>query len=175
MSFKALAWAFAQDDLRNPEKSVLIALAYRDNRDEPHGCFPSLARVAKDCGLDRSTVVRCLQVLISQGKIHRKARTDAQGDKATSVYSFPLVWGVGANNAYLGASNTYPGADKAEGRCTQHRGVGANCTIEPKDLTVIEAKDECLRRKLEIREKRKRLDEELRARRFGMGGSKGAP
>jgi hypothetical protein len=124
LSFKALAWAFDQE-LKTPEKSVLIALAYRDNHDEPHGCFPSLARVAKDCGLDRSTVVRCIKSLIFKGLVARKSRRDPKGDKATSFYTLPPVW--------VGAHSTY-------GRCCLHLGVGAHSTIEPKELTVREPK-----------------------------------
>ena len=131
MSFKALDWAISQD-LRNPLKAVLILLAYRDNHDEPHGCFPSVARVAADCGLNRATVVRCLKTLVESGLVNRQSRRDPHGDKTTSYYTFPHVW--------VGADSTYLGAHSAGGGRTQHLPVGAHSTIEPAVVTGTEPK-----------------------------------
>jgi helix-turn-helix protein len=97
LSFKALAWAFEQG-IKNPEKAVLIALAYRDNHDYPHGCFPSLARMAEDCGLHSSTVVRCLDELQNLGLVKRTRRRDEKGDAASTFYTLPMVWGVIAHS-----------------------------------------------------------------------------
>lgn len=139
MSFKALAWAFDQE-LPNPQKAVLVALAYRDNHDEPHGCFPSLARVAQDCGLSRSTVVRCVRTLVSIGLVHRAPRRDPHGDQTTSWYTFPEVWGVVSHSTYPGSHSAYPGAHSTYGGVTQHLGVVSHSTTEPKALTGTERK-----------------------------------
>ena len=124
MSFEALAWAFRQDDLTNPTKSVLIVLAYRDNHDEPHGCFPSLARIAKDIGVHPSTVVRCLDFLEDLGLVKRTRRSDEKGDPTSTFYQLPRVWGVIADS-----NNPY---------CRPQQGVIAHRNTKVKSLTEIE-------------------------------------
>jgi predicted transcriptional regulator len=113
VSFEALAWAFRQD-VKNPDKAVLIALAYRDNHDAPHGCFPSLETVAHDCGVTRRTVINCLKSLIAAKLIKREVRSNDSGLHYTSYYSFPEVW-VGnvvhrvVNDVHHVVNNSYPG------------------------------------------------------------------
>jgi hypothetical protein len=92
MSFKAQAWAIEQQDVAGLEKFVLIMLAYRDSHDEPHGCYPSIERIALDCGIGRSTVIEHLNSLEEKGKIKRTRRTDSQGGNTSNFYEFP-VWG----------------------------------------------------------------------------------
>lgn len=89
MSREAQLWAINQP-LRNPVKVVLFVLAYRDGRNYPHGCYPSLNRIAFDCGLSRTTVVQCLKELVAQGIIERTPTYKA-GRQTTSWYTFPLV------------------------------------------------------------------------------------
>jgi len=91
MSFEALAWAIKQD-LKAPDKSVLLMLAYRDNADPPHGCYPSLKKIAFDCGLARSTVQGCLERLSALGLVSRQSRFDAKGDATSNWYSLPEVY-----------------------------------------------------------------------------------
>lgn len=92
LSFKAQQWALEQDDVRFPDKFVLFMLAYRDNHDEPHGCYPSLNRMAKDCGLSRRTVIRSIKRLVKSGKVKSERRHKVNGDPSSNYYSFPTVW-----------------------------------------------------------------------------------
>jgi DNA-binding transcriptional MocR family regulator len=155
LSFKALAWAFDQD-VRNPEKSVLIALAYRDNHDEPHGCWPSIPRIAKDCGISQRTVQRSLYSLESLGLIHRRGRSHK-----STFYFMPLAWVVSESH--------HPGV-------TQSPPLVSVRHPEPKVLTVRERKpraqprsarnyfDEEIeqRRRLEAKTKREQKEDEVR-------------
>jgi hypothetical protein len=144
LSFKALAWAFDQD-LRNPDKCVLTALAYRDNHDEPHGCYPSIPRIARDCGISERTVQRCLIDLESLGLIKRVLRPHR-----STFYFMPLAWVVSDSH---------------------HRGVRQPPPLvsqthpEPKDLTVIQRKPRAQSRSAKNRfddeiEKRRRIEEQ---------------
>jgi hypothetical protein len=56
MSFKAMAWASKQKVGKSPSKFILLMLADRANDDGY--CWPSLDRIADDCEMSRSTVVR---------------------------------------------------------------------------------------------------------------------
>lgn len=125
MSFKALAWAFDQE-LNNPEKSVLIALAYRDNHDEPHGCYPSIPRIAKDCGISERTVQRSIAFLESKKlvRLHRR-------DNRSTFYSMPSAWVVSHSH--------HPGV-------TQSPPLVSHSHPEPKDLTINKNKEhQCLK------------------------------
>jgi DNA-binding transcriptional MocR family regulator len=132
MSFKALAWALGQG-VKNPDKAVLIVLAYRDNHDEPHGCYPSLVRMAEDCGLDKSTIVRCLERLEASGKIARKARVDENGRQTSNYYSFPEVYSVAVGNRPVAQGNS-------PSRSVQQSPVAVGNT-NVKDLTENEKKE----------------------------------
>lgn len=139
LSFKALAWAFDQD-LRNPDKCVLIALAYRDSHDEPHGCFPSIPRIARDCGISERTVQRCLINLESLGLIKRHLRSHR-----STFYFMPLAWVVSDGHR--------PGVKQPPTLASQRH-------PEPKDLTVIER-----RPRAQSRSARNRVDDEIEKRR----------
>ena len=93
LSFKAQQWALEQEDVKGLDKWVLFILAYRDSHDEPHGCFPSFNRMAKDCGLSRATIMRCVARLISSKKISRIVRRKKAGHPDSNYYHFPQVWG----------------------------------------------------------------------------------
>jgi hypothetical protein len=92
LSFKAQQWALEQDDVKGLDKWILFILAYRDNPDEPHGCFPSINRMALDCGMNRRTVIRIIQRLEEAGKIKSETRRKVNGDRSSNYYSFPQVW-----------------------------------------------------------------------------------
>lgn len=93
MSFKALTWALEQTDVEGLEKFVLFMVAYRDNHDSPHGCFPSLERIAKDCGIARSTAAQHITSLEEKNKIKKTNRFDDKGNQLTNYYELPSVWG----------------------------------------------------------------------------------
>jgi len=159
LSFKALAWAFDQE-LKNPEKTVLIALAYRDNHDDPHGCFPSIPRIAKDCGISERTAQRCLRNLEEAGVIRSQKR-----HYRSTFYSIPAVWVVSDSHPLV--SHSHPLVSHSH-----HPGVSPSPPLvshshpEPKDLTVIEPKTS---RKLEIRRKRQELERQDFLRRYARG------
>jgi hypothetical protein len=94
VSFKAIQWALEQEDVFGLEKSVLIILAFRDAHDEPHGCFPSLNRMASDCGINRSTVIRLIKRLVEKGKVKSDPRRRPTGESSSNYYTFPQVWAV---------------------------------------------------------------------------------
>lgn len=125
LSFKALSWAIEQSDVSGNDKYVLILLAYRDNGNEPHGCFPSLRRLSKDCGIDKATVLRALRSLILKGKITASKRRKPNGDAASTLYSFPHVWVV---------------APCDHGGSVVRTMGGSATRTESKDLTVIKRK-----------------------------------
>lgn len=74
MSFKARKWADQQPGLKPATKVVLVALCDRHN--PQYGCFPSQERLAKDCGISRSTLNRCLKALEAKGLIRREPQKD---------------------------------------------------------------------------------------------------
>ena len=104
MSFKALDWAIDQgNDLTSAEKFVLVVLAYRDNHDEPHGCYPSLKRLAKDCNLSRRTAVRAIRSLERKNKISIRR----SGKHGSNHYQITGVWG--GDTMTLGSDTMSPG------------------------------------------------------------------
>jgi Helix-turn-helix domain len=139
MSFKALAWAFEQQ-IGNPQKTVLIALAYRDNHDDPHGCFPSIPRIALDCGLSERTVQRCLLWLEELKFIKRRSRPHT-----STFYYMPLAWVV--------SDSHHPGGP-------QSPPLVSDSHPEPKVLTVIERKP-----RAQTRSARNRFDEMMEQKR----------
>lgn len=62
MSRAATDWAWSVQGVSSSEKLTLLALA--DRADEEHQCFPSIARLAADTGLNRKTVMASIQRLI---------------------------------------------------------------------------------------------------------------
>lgn len=130
MSFKSMQWVLDQEDVHGSEKFVLFVLAFRDNHDEPHGCWPSFNRMAQDCGIDRSTVIRSLRHLESLGKIKSEKRRDTKGGQSTNYYSFPLVWVVAKSHHLV--------APRHRGSGIQHKRVVAPRHPNLKELTVME-------------------------------------
>jgi hypothetical protein len=92
MSFAAMQWALEQKGLRALDKWVLFMLAYRDNPEPPHGCFPSIARIADDCGTSRPSVKRAIKRLAQQGKLTITHRSSEASGLTSSFYSLPGVF-----------------------------------------------------------------------------------
>jgi DNA-binding Lrp family transcriptional regulator len=67
LSIQAVSWAFNQDIAQSSEKFVLIALC--NYADTLGICYPSIARLAFDTGLDRKTVMDRIASLESNGII----------------------------------------------------------------------------------------------------------
>jgi len=118
------AWLFTQwrrQDLSGRAKIVLFALSERSN--ENLTCFPSIARIEKDCALSRRTVVRALKELVDAGLIKRRPRRTRSGDRDSTVYTLLIPEGgraaadptsdtglpeVGPQNAPTGRIHGYP-------------------------------------------------------------------
>lgn len=70
------------------QKLVLLVLANRHNSDTGR-CDPSLARLAKDCGLGRTTTLRALDLLGVRGLVGR-TRRKAEGVFASTAYTLQM-------------------------------------------------------------------------------------
>lgn len=71
MSLDATTWAWKQR-LKSTEKLVLLSMA--DRAGEDHKCYPSIARLAHDTGLNRKTVTSVLKRLRDAGVIVKTGR-----------------------------------------------------------------------------------------------------
>ncbi len=69
MSLDATRWAWEQK-VKGTQKLVLLSLA--DRADEKHCCYPSISRITNDTGLNRKTVMNCINVLENSGLIKTK-------------------------------------------------------------------------------------------------------
>ena len=98
MSFKAMQWVLEQEDVKFPDRFVLFILAYRDNHDDPHGCYPSFNRMAKDTGLSRREIIYSIQRLVKSGKLKSESRKKTDGTDSSNYYTFPQVWNVVENS-----------------------------------------------------------------------------
>lgn len=95
MSWQALTWACNQE-LPTAEKMVLIMLSNRCNADTGR-CDPSHKRLAKDCGMSRSTLKRHLSKLEEKGFLIIHSRS-VQGVSLPNQYTINL--GAGSNEIF---------------------------------------------------------------------------
>ncbi len=91
MSFVALRWALAQNDVPAAAFRVLVHLANR--HDPENGCFPSHECLARDAGCSASTVNDQLRQLEAAGKIRRIRRKSRSGHRLTTRYVFAFELG----------------------------------------------------------------------------------
>lgn len=104
MSLEATRWAWDQECPTPASKLTLLALANRCGRDGT--CYPSLACVARDTGLARSTVADALNRLERAGLI---ARQRGRTGRATTYRLASPGAGLGSPRIGLGS----PGAGLA--------------------------------------------------------------
>lgn len=97
MSLDASTWAWRQR-LKSSEKLVLLAMA--DRAGEDHKCYPSIARIAFDTGLNRKTVTAVLGRLRESGMIKKTGRMVGHN---FSVPEYQLVGVVGREEMALQA------------------------------------------------------------------------
>ena len=83
MSFLCMAWASTQKTGSSTKKLLLLMLADRAN--ESGLCYPSQQRLADDCEMSRSTVVRNIKELEIAGFLIIKHRTK-DGVKLPNYY-----------------------------------------------------------------------------------------
>lgn len=67
MSRAATDWAWSQSIKPATHKLILLSMA--DRADEYHCCYPSIARLEKDTGLDRKTIQKGVAAMIKNGLI----------------------------------------------------------------------------------------------------------
>ena len=87
MSISALNWAFEQD-LPHAEKSVLVALAHRADKDGY--CYPGQKAIAAMTGASESTVRRAINHSMRQGTYRVRIdveRTDLEPVQGTTYRS----------------------------------------------------------------------------------------
>src|SRR5690625_193457 len=87
MSISALNWAF-ELDLPHAEKSVLVALAHRADKDGY--CYPGIEMIATMTGASRRTVIRAIQGLDEKNLITRERRHRSNGSRTSTSYTLNL-------------------------------------------------------------------------------------
>ena len=93
MSVQAIGWALSQNAKPAAAKLLLIAIAnYADERNQ---CWPSKARLARDCSSDKSTICRYLRQLETAGLVHVRERV-MQGAHVTSMLTLLIEEGSGS-------------------------------------------------------------------------------
>lgn len=90
MGVKALNWAYSQQ-IKNPAKAVLCALAYRENG-KTGQCNPSISRIAQDTGLGKTAVKSAIRALSEIGAI------EVVSGSRTSSNSYILGIGAGGGS-----------------------------------------------------------------------------
>lgn len=128
MSFEAMAWAVRQE-LPCQQKIVLVMLADRVNKDTGL-CCPSMDRLAKDCGLSKSSVKQAIRALREKGLVAARRRTDgttnlsneyflpvnsAEGGSGGGASDTPVVGNSGAPDDGVGREAPQGGACGARG------------------------------------------------------------
>ena len=88
MSISALNWAFEQD-LPHAEKSVLVALAHRADKDGY--CYPGQKAIAAMTGASESTVRRAIKSLDEAGYLSREDRRRKNGSRTSTRYHLPVT------------------------------------------------------------------------------------
>ena len=87
MIFEAMGWVLRQET-KCIDKMVLLMLAYRLNP-ETGVADPSIAKMAKDCGLGKTAIRAALQRLEEAGLLTSTTRTDSQGNNLSNHYAMP--------------------------------------------------------------------------------------
>lgn len=86
MSFKAMSWA-AGLKLKCYEKLVLLILANRANPAN-NSCFPSMSKLAQDCGMSAVQARRAVASLEKKGLLQRTAQIKSYGQTANMFTLF---------------------------------------------------------------------------------------
>lgn len=128
MSISALNWAFEQD-LPHAEKSVLVALAHRADKDGY--CYPGVELIADMTGASRRTVIRALSALDDKKLITRSRRHRANGSRTSTAYTLSLSATVTLSQ---GANTTLR---EKEPKCHHDTPLSATVTPPPdKSVTI---------------------------------------
>ena len=74
-------------NVSSSSRTVYRALLHYANR-ETWSCFPSIKTIAKDTGMSRSTIMRCLNELEKEDLILRINRLRENKGKTSNIYFF---------------------------------------------------------------------------------------
>ncbi len=74
-------------NVSSSSRTVYRALLHYANR-ETWSCFPSIKTIAKDTGMSRSTIMRCLNELEKENLILRINRLRNDKGKTSNIYFF---------------------------------------------------------------------------------------
>ena len=74
-------------NVSSSSRTVYRALLHYANR-ETWSCFPSIKTIAKDTGMSRSTIMRCLNELEKEDLILRINRLREKKGKTSNIYFF---------------------------------------------------------------------------------------
>ena len=108
MSFQAMTWAVEQE-LPAMQKIVLLMLANRTNHDTGL-CFPSHDTLAKECGMDKRSVIRQIESL-EKAKLLTVVRTK-KADGSNNPNHYRLKLKGGSDTESLGVvSESHQGGD----------------------------------------------------------------
>lgn len=91
MSIDALEWAASLDGLTRLEKTVLKEIANRYN-DHRRRAWPSQARMARDTGYSRRSIIRGINSLEEKGLVFRVHAFDSETSGTTSNRYFLPVY-----------------------------------------------------------------------------------
>src|SRR5574343_1551009 len=83
MSIDATRWSWQQPVKAN-QKIVLLSLA--DRAGDNHDCYPSIKRLAQDCGMSRSALFANLEELEKLGLIKRINRSSEKSGTISNIY-----------------------------------------------------------------------------------------
>ncbi|MHC1767392.1 MAG: helix-turn-helix domain-containing protein [Verrucomicrobiia bacterium] len=85
MSNRILNDAWGAQCATPTQKLVLVRLADRANDQKGGTCFPSIATIARDCGVDKRTVQRAISDLVKAGHVS-VSQAGGGGPRATNRY-----------------------------------------------------------------------------------------
>ena len=117
MSLDATIWAWKKKFTQekggsSPALKKLVLLSMADRADEQHCCYPSSARLADDCQINKKTLFKILDELISEGLIFD---TGERKGKTKQVIVYRLI-GV------QGRENTVPTLEQLDGESLDTQG-----------------------------------------------------
>ena len=87
MSIEAIKAVMGRHDLRGPVKAVALVMAEHAHKDGSES-FPSIATIALEAGVCRSTVKRSIAQLIEQGVI---TKTKGWTPRTSNTYRFLII------------------------------------------------------------------------------------
>lgn len=69
-----------------PHRAVAVYMYLQDRADKECKCWPSIATIARELGLSRSTVKRAMKDLEQAGHLERKTRLRENGANSSNMH-----------------------------------------------------------------------------------------